>query len=71
MRLDDIIGGQSNIRVVFFDPPKDWQPILAERKPMRVVWVLEALPKKRHNWTENEITRFRAARLLLQKRCYT
>jgi hypothetical protein len=71
LRLDDAIGGQSNIRVVFLDPPKDWQPAPAERRPMRIVWVLEALPKKRNNWTENEITRFRASRLLLRKRCYT
>ncbi len=71
LRLDDEIGGQSNIRIVFFDPPKTWEPVLAERRPLRIVWVLEALPKKRNNWTDNEITRFRASRLLLQKRCYT
>lgn len=38
---------------------------------MRIVWVLEALPKRRDDWTTNEIHRFRASRLLLQKRCYT
>ena len=70
LRLDDAIGGQSNIRVVFFDPPKDWQPVAVDRRPMRIVWVLEALPKKRNYWTENEITRFRASRLMLRKRCY-
>jgi hypothetical protein len=71
LRLDDEVGGQSNIRVIFFDPPKDWEPVLAERKPMRIIWVLEALPKKRDNWTANEISRFRTSRLLLKKRCYT
>jgi hypothetical protein len=68
MRLDDEIGGQSNIRIVFFDPPKSWEPV--EKKPLRIVWVLEALPKRRDNWTENEISRFRASRLLLHQRCY-
>jgi hypothetical protein len=71
LRLDDEIGEQSNIRVVFFDPPKGWEPVLAEKRPMRIVWVLEALPKKRNDWTDNEITRFRTSRLLLKKRCYT
>ncbi|MEX1098199.1 MAG: hypothetical protein WED34_19300 [Planctomycetales bacterium] len=70
LRVDDEIGGQSNIRVVFFDPPKDWHPSLAEARPMRTVWVLEALPKKRMHWTKNELTRFRTSRLLLRKRCY-
>jgi hypothetical protein len=68
LRLDDEIGRQSNIRVVFFDPPKNWDPI--EPRPMRVLWILEALPKRRNDWTDNEITRFRASRILLKQRCY-
>lgn len=70
LRLDDDIGGQSNIRVIFFDPPKDWEPLPAECRPMRIVWVLEALPKRRQEWTANDIARFRASRLLIAKRCY-
>ncbi len=70
MRLDDTIGGQSNIRVVFLDPPKNWTPRKEEGRPMRIVWVLEALPKKKNDWTTNEITRFRASRKLIEKRFY-
>lgn len=70
LRLDDEIGGQPNIRVVFFDPPSNWLPIVGEQRPLRVVWVLEALPKRRNDWTTNDITRFRASRLLIQKRFY-
>jgi hypothetical protein len=70
LRIDDEIGGQSNIRVVFFDPPKDWVPLIKEARPMRIVWVLEILAKRRNNWTANDIARFRAARRLLQKRMY-
>ena len=70
LRLDDNIGGQSNIRVVFFDPPSDWQPVVGETRPLRVIWVLEALPKRRNDWTTNDLTRFRGARLLIQKRFY-
>jgi hypothetical protein len=70
LRIDDTIGGLSNIRIVFFDPPKDWQPVVALARPMRILWVLEALPKRRNDWTSYDLKRFRAARLLLQKRCY-
>jgi hypothetical protein len=70
LRLDDAIGGQFNIRVVFFDPPQDWQPIAKEMRPLRTIWVLEALPKRRNDWTSNDIARFRASRLLIQKRFY-
>lgn len=71
LRLDDEIGGQSNIRVVFLDPPDEWKPTAGQSRPMRVLWVLEALPKKRNEWTKNDITRFRTARLLIQTRFYT
>ncbi len=70
LRLDDEIGGQSNIRIVFFDPPASWKPAIENKRPMRVVWILEALPKRRNEWTKNDIDRFRASRLLIQKRMY-
>jgi hypothetical protein len=70
MRIDDTIGGLANIRIVFFDPPRDWQPVVAEARPRRIVWVLEVIPKRRDDWTAHDLRRFRASRLLLQKRCY-
>jgi len=48
----DAIGGHENIRLIFFDPPKDWVPL--ETKPMRIIWVLEAFPKKRDDLTEHD-----------------
>jgi hypothetical protein len=71
LRLDDEIGGQSNIRVVFFDPPKAWELQIGENRPMRVIWILEALPKKRDKWTDNQISRFRTSTKLLRKRFYS
>jgi hypothetical protein len=68
LRLDDEIGGHENIRVIFFDPPSDWVPV--EKKPMRVIWILEIFPKKRDEFTRNDLNRFRASRLLLAQRCY-
>ncbi|MFT3882864.1 MAG: hypothetical protein QM703_24815 [Gemmatales bacterium] len=70
LRIDDEIGGKGNLRIVFFDPPSSWKPISGEDKPMRVVWILEALPKKRNDWSVNDLTRFKAARLLIVKRFY-
>lgn len=71
MRLDDEIGGQANIRVVFFDPPKDWTPKETEARPLRIIWILEIMPKRRNDWTTNDLTRFKASRRLIQTRCYT
>ena len=70
LRLDDDIGGQSNIRIIFFDPPASWVPAAEHKKPLRVIWVLETMPKRRNEWTTNDITRFRASRLLLKQRFY-
>jgi len=37
LRLDDDIGNQSNIRVVFFDPPTSWVPTPTFAHPLRVI----------------------------------
>jgi len=68
-RIDDIIGGLKNIRIVFLDPPKGWKPTIGE-PPLRMIWILEAIPKRRNDWTISDLRRFKAARLLIQKRCY-
>lgn len=75
LRLTGSIGGQSNIRIVFFDPPKDWvpqtpYPIDPEGQVMRVVWVMEAMPKKRNEWTSYDLDRFSSSRMLIQERFY-
>ena len=70
LRIDDDVGGQSNIRVVLFDPPSGWTPLPDHVKPLRTLWVLEIMPKKRDDWTVNDFTRFKAARLVAKKRFY-
>ena len=70
MRLDDTIGGQANIRVVFFDPPGSWTPLQNNIRPMRVNWILEVLPKTRNGWTTNDIARFRFQQVLLKNTFY-
>ena len=68
LRLDDDIGGISNIRVLFFDPPRGWK--CRFETPLPVVWVLEAVAKKRDGWTKFDIDRFRAARAIVKERFY-
>lgn len=67
-RIDDEIGGQANIRIVFFDPPREWVP--SDAKPLRVIWILEVFPKRRNEWTKHDLKRFKASRLILAQRCY-
>ena len=70
LRLPGTIGNQSNIRVVFFDPPSTWVLHPEESRPLRTIWVLEAMPKKRDDWTKNEVTRFKNSRLVIRHRAY-
>lgn len=69
LRLDDEIGGQENIRVIFLEPPDDWTPNYG--LPLPPLWVIEAVVKKRNGWTSYDLARFRAGRTIVQQRFYT
>lgn len=68
LRLDDEIGGQRNIRILFFEAPQAWKTTRPHPKP--VLWVLEALPKRRQEWTGHDIDRFWAKRGIVKERFY-
>ena len=68
LRLDDTIGVISNIRILFFDPPKAWT--CQFETPLPVVWVLEAMAKRRDGWTKFDVDRFRAERQIVKERFY-
>jgi hypothetical protein len=68
LRLDDGIGGVQNGRIVFFVPPEKWKPIRAT--PLPTIWILEALPKKRNEWTGHDLDRFRAKRAIVKERFF-
>jgi hypothetical protein len=68
LRLEDAIGGHRNIRVVFFVPPEKWKP--KAKMPLPTIWILEALPKKRQEWTAHDINRFRAKRKIVKERFF-
>lgn len=68
LRLDDTIGGHSNIRVIFLIPPDDWTP-LAET-PLPVIWVIEAYAKQRQDFSKSDLIRFDAGRAVIRERFY-
>src|SRR5437879_2389413 len=68
LRIDDEISGLRNSRVILFEPPDAWKP--NRKYPMPVLWVLEAGPKKRQEWTANDIDRFWAKRATIKERFY-
>jgi len=68
LRLDDTIGGHSNIRVIFLVPPDDWQPL--QKMPLPVIWVIEAYPKKRQDFSKFDLNRFDAGRAIVRERFY-
>ena len=68
LRIDGEIGGQRNIRVIFFVPPGDWVPIVPS--PLPYLWVLEAVAKRRDWWSQGDIDRFWALRDVVKERIY-
>ena len=64
LRIDDVIGGFNNLRVIFYDAAAHEHP----RMPM--IWVLSVLQKKRQDWTDANLTTFDARRKLVVERFY-
>ena len=69
LRLDDTIGGLRNIRVIFLTPPGDWEPTFVT--PLKLLWILEAFPKTRNDFSKGDIARFTALRATVKQRFYT
>jgi hypothetical protein len=68
LRLEDEIGGVRNVRIIFFVPPEKWKP--TAKMPLPTIWLLEAVAKKRNDWTTNDINRFRAKRQMIKERFF-
>ena len=64
LRIDDEIGGQRNIRIIFFVGPTD------SRYPMTCIWVLTVFPKKRDDFTSQQLDNFRDRRRIVLARFY-
>lgn len=65
LRIDEVIGGRDNLRVIFFCGGGDF--MIANRP---VIWLLTVYPKKRDEFTKAEITAFKTMRHVLIERYY-
>jgi hypothetical protein len=64
LRVHDVIGGNDNLRIIFFVGP-------AEVKiPLPQIWILRVLQKKRDDFSAHEISIFKARRDLVLERFY-
>ena len=65
LRIDELIAGQDNVRVIFFKANK-----ILPGEPMPRIWTLTAFQKKRDDFSGKEIAAFRAMRDIVVARWY-
>jgi hypothetical protein len=64
LRIDDVIGGNDNLRIIFFQGPT------SVKEPLPMLWVLRVMQKTRMDFSKHDLTVFRARRLLVLERFY-
>lgn len=64
LRIDDRIGGNDNLRIIFFQGPSE------VIEPLPMIWVLRVMQKSRNNFSKHDLAIFRARRLLVLERFY-
>jgi hypothetical protein len=64
LRVHDTIGGQDNLRIIFFVGPPN------ERMPKTCIWILAVIQKGRDDFSTNNIAIFKARRSLVCERFY-
>jgi hypothetical protein len=64
LRIHETIGGQDNLRLIFFVGP------LVETLPMPCIWILSVIQKKRDDFTKAQIKIFKGQRQIVLTRYY-
>lgn len=64
LRVHDTIGGNDNLRIIFYVGDKK----ICEPLPM--IWVIRVIQKARDDFSKHDITTFKARRLLVIERFY-
>lgn len=64
LRLEDPIGGNDNLRVIFFVGDRN---VVA---PLPMIWILSVMQKKRQDFSAANIENFRSRRTLVLERFY-
>lgn len=64
LRINDVIAGNDNLRVIFFVGDA------ALCEPLPMIWILSVIQKKRQDFTANQIRIFRGQREIVLERFY-
>lgn len=64
LRIDDVIGGCDNLRIIFFVGDS------SVKEPLPISWVLAVFQKKRDDFSKPQISVFRGRRKLVIERFY-
>lgn len=64
LRVEDEIGGNDNLRIIFFVGPPE------VRKPLPLIWILRVLQKKRDDFSTHDLSIFKARRAIVLQRFY-
>jgi hypothetical protein len=62
LRVADAIGGNDNLRVIFYVGNTEI------REPLPMIWILRVLQKKRDDFSKHDVSIFKARRLLVIER---
>jgi hypothetical protein len=62
LRISDAIGGNDNLRLIFYVGSA------TIREPLPMIWILRVLQKKRDDFSKHDISIFKARRLLVIER---
>jgi hypothetical protein len=65
MRVDEVIAGQENIRIIFFK-----SSIVLPGEPLPRIWTLTVFPKKAQSFSKKEVDAFCAMRSIVLNRYY-
>lgn len=66
LRIDDVIAGHNNLRLIFFV-----SDVILSGDPLPRIWVLAAMQKKSMDFTANDLRTFQARLAILKKRTYS
>ncbi len=64
LRIQDVIGGNDNLRVIFFVGDS------AVREPLPMIWILRVMQKKRDHFSRADIKIFEARCTIVMERFY-
>jgi hypothetical protein len=64
LRIDDEIGGNNNLRIIFM------KGLPVQGEPLPVIWVLRIMQKKRDDFSSYDLAVFRARYTLVMERFY-